>query len=75
MEHKRAGWDDNGLQIIPPCVAVRRGPKVPVSRDFEIVAVLVLCVLSGTGIGHSVATGGLQPSRRTALFGVFPHDL
>ena len=53
MEHKRAGWDDYGLQIIPPCVAVRRDPKVPVSRDcwswlFVQCFECLVCKVSGT---------------------------
>jgi len=43
---------------------------------FGVVAIgSVLAVLSGTSLGHSVATGGLQHGRHLALLVVFPHDL
>ena len=59
-----------------PALCCKWGTWVPVSRDYRSwLLVSVFRVLSSIGLGHSVATGGLQPSRRTALFGVFPHDL
>ena len=60
---------------LPRPVLVKRGPEGPGFTRLLVVAVLVLLVLSGTSLGHSVATGGLQHGRHMALLVVFPHDL